>query len=103
MITRWGASNLGYQVLGEVEAAAPTAELEPLRNNHVQTDEEDMGMTYDELTIFGRLRKVARCGPVTMYQKLVHEWRGVHSPSVVAEKVRLWKSCSLGRTMQMSM
>ena len=39
--------------------APPTAELRPLKGGEIeQTDEVDMGMTYDELGIFGRLRKV---------------------------------------------
>ena len=43
----------------QVEAAPPTAELEPLKDGAVaQLDEVDMGMTYDELSVFGRLRKV---------------------------------------------
>ena len=33
-----------------------------------------MGMTYEELSVFGRLRKVARQGPWTMFEKLVHLW-----------------------------
>ncbi|KAG6371717.1 hypothetical protein JVT61DRAFT_9062 [Boletus reticuloceps] len=33
-----------------------------------------MGMTYDELSVFGRLRKVDKCGPYSMFTKLVHEW-----------------------------
>lgn len=33
-----------------------------------------MGMTYDELSIFGRLRKVEKCGPYSMYTKLLQEW-----------------------------
>ena len=33
---RWGALNLGYPVLAEIEAAPPTAELEPIRHNYVQ-------------------------------------------------------------------
>lgn len=33
-----------------------------------------MGMTYDELTTFGRLRKVNKLGPYGMFQRLVHEW-----------------------------
>lgn len=33
-----------------------------------------MGMTYDELTEFGRLRKVYKCGPYSMFTKLVHLW-----------------------------
>jgi NAD+ synthase (glutamine-hydrolysing) len=31
-------------------------------HRYTQTDEEDMGMTYAELSLFGRLRKIARCG-----------------------------------------
>ena len=31
-----------------------TAELEPITSDHVQTDEEDMGMTYEELSWFGQ-------------------------------------------------
>ena len=33
----------------------------------VQLDEADMGMTYAELSLFGRLRKIMRCGPVSMF------------------------------------
>jgi hypothetical protein len=52
----------------------PTAELEPILESYVQSDKADMGMTYDELTIFGRLRKVQKLGPYGMFQRLVHEW-----------------------------
>lgn len=27
-----------------------------------------MGMTYEELSVYGRLRKIFRCGPVSMFQ-----------------------------------
>lgn len=33
-----------------------------------QLDEVDMGMTYEELSIYGRLRKIFRSGPVSMFQ-----------------------------------
>ena len=33
-----------------------------------------MGMTYEELGIYGRLRKVARCGPVSMFRRLLVDW-----------------------------
>jgi len=39
-----------------------------------------MGMTYDELSVFGRLRKVEKCGPYSMFTKLVHEWGSYFSP-----------------------
>ncbi len=46
-----------------------------------------MGMTYDELSVFGRLRKTARHGPYTMYRALLDQWRGTCSPAAVADKV----------------
>ena len=53
------ATHLGYPSLRAVVEAPPTAELRPLKGGEIeQTDEVDMGMTYDELGIFGRLRKV---------------------------------------------
>ena len=87
---RWGADNLGYPSLAKVEAAPPTAELEPLAENGevAQTDEVDMGMTYAELSVFGRLRKMARLGPVSMFQRLRHQWASMHSASEVATKVK---------------
>jgi hypothetical protein len=33
---RWGANNLGYPSLAEIEGAPPTAELEPIRANYTQ-------------------------------------------------------------------
>ncbi|KAI0083838.1 glutamine-dependent NAD(+) synthetase with GAT domain-containing protein [Irpex rosettiformis] len=68
--------------------AVPTAELEPITETYVQADEADMGMTYDELSVFGRLRKVDKCGPYSMFTKLVHEWGSFLSPLQVAEKVK---------------
>lgn len=87
---RWGAKNLGYPTLAAVEEAPPTAELEPIRENYVQTDEEDMGMSYDELGLYGRLRKIYKLGPVGMFERLrAVEWRNSGlSASEIAEKVK---------------
>ena len=41
-------------------------------------------MTYAELSVFGRLRKVYHCGPYSMFVKLVHMWSDKHSPSEVS-------------------
>jgi NAD+ synthase (glutamine-hydrolysing) len=46
-----------------------------------------VGMTYDELGAFGRLRKISRCGPVSMFCTLCVTW-GHLSPSEVAKKVK---------------
>jgi len=64
----------------------PTAELEPITETYVQADEADMGMTYEELSMFGRLRKVDKCGPYGMLTKLVQEWGSILSSVQIAEK-----------------
>jgi hypothetical protein len=52
------------------------------------TMQVDMGMAYEELSIFGRLRKVQKCGPFSMFEKLLHEWSAKLSPTEIAEKVK---------------
>ena len=47
-----------------------------------------MGMTYEELSAFGRLRKVHKCGPFSMFEKLVHEWSDRLTPVEIAAKVK---------------
>ncbi|KAJ7985799.1 hypothetical protein DPEC_G00344220 [Dallia pectoralis] len=75
--------------LNSIMAAPPTAELEPLTDGQVsQTDESDMGMTYSELSVIGRLRKISKCGPYSMFCKLIHTWREALSPLQVAIKVK---------------
>ena len=83
----WAKDNLGYTALSEIVDAPPTAELEPITETYTQTDEDDMGMTYAELSRFGRLRKMEQCGPVSMFEKLVQEWDHL-PPHEVAEKVK---------------
>lgn len=55
-------------------------------------------MTYDELSMFGCLRKVTRCGPYSMFCKLIHTWRGTYTPAKVAEKIkRFFRAYSINR------
>ena len=61
-------------ILSEFLSATPTAELEPISPDYVQSDEVDMGMSYAELSIYGRLRKVGKNGPWGLFEKLVHLW-----------------------------
>ena len=84
---KWAEGNLGYTALAEIIEAPPTAELEPITETYTQTDEDDMGMTYAELSRFGQLRKMEQCGPVSMFEKLVQEWDHL-PPREVAEKVK---------------
>jgi len=83
----WAGKTHAWPTLVSVVEAPPTAELEPVTATYTQTDEADMGMTYPELSVFGRLRKMSGCGPVSMYQHLVSEWHHLE-PKQVAEKVK---------------
>lgn len=43
-----------------------------------------MGMTYDELSVFGRMRKNLLCGPYSMFCKLAERWSNHLSPVEVS-------------------
>lgn len=51
------------------------------------------GMTYAELSLYGKLRSQKKCGPYSMFCKLLHEWCGQGqsmTPEDVADKVKLF-------------
>lgn len=83
----------GITALDKILDAPATAELEPLQGGQLaQLDEIDMGMTYKELGIFGRLRKQDCAGPFTMFCRLVHMWDKCTSKEV-ADKVKHFYRC----------
>jgi NAD+ synthase (glutamine-hydrolysing) len=90
---RWAGNSMGFKTLIEIVDAPPTAELRPIVEKegggaeHSQTDEEDMGMSYSDLGVYGKLRKIHRCGPVSMFQRLTNQWSHL-TPSAIAEKVK---------------
>lgn len=84
----WAETAFQIPVLKEFLDAVPTAELEPITNDYVQSDEADMGMTYAELSVYGTLRKVNKFGLYSMWQKLVVDWQDKCTPREVYQKVR---------------
>lgn len=87
----WAQTSFKMEILKDFIEATPTAELEPITESYVQSDEVDMGMTYEELSVFGKLRKVDKCGPKAMFMKLYHEWSQPpynYSAEVIADKVK---------------
>ena len=81
----WAQHKFSLSILEDFINATPTAELEPITQNYVQSDEADMGMTYDQLSSFGRLRKIDKCGPYAMFTKLLIEWKDQMSPVEVSK------------------
>ena len=63
-------------VLTEVANAVPSAELRPQKEGEStgQSDEVEMGMTYEELDEYGRLRLMSRTGPLSMFETLLIKW-----------------------------
>lgn len=95
----WAEGEFEMPILREFLDAVPSAELIPIQEGKgVQSDEVEMGMTYDELSAFGRLRKVDKCGPFSMFGKLVQEWGASLSPAEIAQKVKhFWFTHAINR------
>lgn len=97
----WSQVEFEIPCLEDFLTAAPTAELEPVTEDYTQSDEADMGITYAELTAFGRLRKERKMGPLSMFEHLVHVWGKDRTaqpgdenprlePAEIAEKVKFF-------------
>lgn len=91
LFIKWARQKYSLPILDLFLDATPTAELEPITADYVQSDEIDMGMSYMELSRFGTLRKVESCGPQSMFIKLFHEWSQPpfnYSAATIADKVK---------------
>jgi NAD+ synthase (glutamine-hydrolysing) len=84
---RTASTDAASGINARVDENGATADGEDEVAEHSQLDEADMGMSYAELGWFGRLRKIERCGPLSMYRKLLVAWPHLE-PAVVAEKVK---------------
>eukprot|EP00940_MAST-03C_sp_MAST-3C-sp2_P000431 g431.t1 len=72
MFLKWAGRTYQWPALLETEKAPPSAELRP--GEESQTDEDDMRLTYAELSTLGRLRKVHRMGIYSMTKRLIDLW-----------------------------
>ncbi|KAL3834914.1 hypothetical protein ACJIZ3_009650 [Penstemon smallii] len=80
---RWAVVHLGYSSLAEVEASQSNAE----------SDELHIEMTDEELSVYGKLRRISRYGP-----NLCYEWGSKLTPAKIADKVKcFFKSYSINR------
>ena len=85
----WASENKGFSALEKIALAAPTAELQPLglSKTFTQTDEEEIGLTYIEMSTLGRMRKTQNLGPLYTFKKLCSYWKHL-SKKQIAEKVK---------------
>ena len=69
----WAQKNFDLPQLQQFIEATPSAELIP-NTTGIQSDEDEMGMSYEELSTFGQLRKNERLGPWGQYLRLRQMW-----------------------------
>lgn len=94
LFLKYAEHRFNLPIISKIVENPPTAELEPLQDGQIiQTDEQDMGMTYAELSLFGKLRKQQHCGPYSMFCRLVPTWKHSLSAQEVADKVKHFFRC----------
>ena len=59
----------------------------------MQTDEDDMGLTYAELGLFGKLRRVDKLGPVSMFNSIESSGISSWDARTLAEKIKHFFRC----------
>ncbi|KAK0413084.1 hypothetical protein QR680_006589 [Steinernema hermaphroditum] len=80
--------NFDFPHLKQVYETRSSAELCPLKDGKIaQDDEEELGLTYEELSVFGRLRRPDSKGPFAMFLVLVPLWHPKMSHEEIANKV----------------
>ncbi len=86
----WAGTSRGMPTLLEIANCKASAELQPTSDDgkQLQVSEEEMGLSFEELDQFGKLRVLDRCGPLSMFRKLLQLWKDSHNPDTIAEKVK---------------
>ena len=87
---RFCSKEKGIKTVDDVLNLIPSAELTPQETGKMQSDEIDMGMSYEELSVMGKLRKDFRCGPVSMYSRLITIWGNELTKKEIYEKVKIF-------------
>uniref|UniRef100_A0A7I5EBF4 Glutamine-dependent NAD(+) synthetase n=1 Tax=Haemonchus contortus TaxID=6289 RepID=A0A7I5EBF4_HAECO len=82
-------NDYGMKSLKAVIDSVPTAELRPLVDGAIaQTDEDEIGLTYDELSVIGQLRRPRCLGPYGTFLALCSMWYPKYSYEEIEAKVR---------------
>lgn len=96
----WAHKAWDLPIMLEFVEATPTAELLPLSAG-VQDDESEneIGMSYNDLSVFGIYRRVEKLGPWSCYLRLLSVWQDRNmTPKQIAEKtMRFYRFYALNR------
>jgi NAD+ synthase (glutamine-hydrolysing) len=89
---------INIKSLKDVLKLQPSAELRPSeQGKKMQTDEDDLGMTFEELSLMGQLRKDFKCGPFSMFDKLRSLWKNLPEKTIQEKVERFFKRYSNNR------
>ena len=91
-------NELNYKSLENILKEIPSAELRPIEEGKKpQRDEDDIGLTYEELSFMGMLRKDYKCGPYSMYRRLMTMWLDKKSEEVLNKVKIFFKRYAINR------
>lgn len=86
-ILKWFYEEHGWSVLKDIFNAVPTAEQTPVFDGKEQNDEDDLGLTYIELSMISQFRNDKLCGPFSMFDNLNEMWPDV-DVAILEDKVK---------------
>ena len=85
---------LGYKTIEMIMNTKSTAELRPNQN---QVSEEDIGITYEELSLMGQLRKNFKLGPLSMFVKLKSIWTNLKDEEIKEKVTKFFRKYGTNR------
>ncbi len=88
----WARDALALPVLDAVLDATPSAELTLPGEHGPQTDESEIGLTYQQTARLGELRGAQRCGPLETFERLADEWAPLPPEEVAALVKRFYRA-----------
>ena len=77
-----------FDILEKINNQQPTAELEPFNENYIQSDENDIGISYEDISYLGNLRKESNLGPYHMAEYLINNKYKNYNKKKVKELVK---------------
>jgi len=88
----WARDAMALPVLDAVLDATPSAELTLAGRDGPQTDEREIGLTYEQTARLAELRGDLRCGPLETFERLADEWAPLPADEVAALVKRFYRA-----------
>ena len=93
----WARDAMALPVLDAVLDATPSAELTLPGEHGPQTDEREIGLTYEQTARLSELRGAQRCGPLETFERLADEWAPMPAAEVAALVKRFYRAYARNR------